>query len=157
MAAATPDSFFGALALPVGDDLTICLLGLLVEGVLAGPDLFERVAGGLTLAPALGGHARSQLEAAHLLGGQRRPRERVVLALDGQVPAEHRELARRRDDCDLHPTARADALIEGAQRPGRLGRCPGGLDEHSASVRATLLGDPPVAGGLTAGLLYARV
>jgi hypothetical protein len=69
------------------------------------------------------------------------------------VPAQHGELARGRHDGDLHPAPCAHALIERPQRAGGLDRDPGGLDEHPAGVRATLLGDPAMGGGLIAGLL----
>jgi hypothetical protein len=60
------------------------------------------------------------------------------------VPAQDGELARGRDDGDLHPAPRAHALIEGAQSARRLDGDPGGLDQHPAGVRAALLGDRSV-------------
>ncbi len=133
------------------------MFGLLVERALALADLPERVASGFAFPSALGGHAGAKLEATQLLGGQRRPRERVVLAVGDKVPAEAGELACSRDDSDLHPAARADSLIERAQRAWCLGRRPCGLDEHPARVRATLFGDPPVRRGLSAGLAHPGV
>jgi hypothetical protein len=114
------------------------------ELALAPADLLERVAGRLALLAAARGHTGAQLERAQLLGGQRRALEGVVLALDDHVPAQHRQLAGRRDDGDLHAAAGADALEEGAQRSRRLCRHPGGLDQHAAGVGVSLLGDPAV-------------
>ena len=102
-------------------------------------------------------HPGAQLELAELLLGQRRARERVVLTALDHRPAQARELAGGRDDRDLHPPTRADALEERAQRTRGLDRDPRGLDQHPASVRASLLGDPPMRRGLTAGLLDPRV
>jgi hypothetical protein len=68
------------------------------------------------------------------------------------VPAQAREFAGGRDDRDLHAAAGAHALEERAQRPRDPGRAPGGLHEHPTRVRATLLGDPPMRGGLISGL-----
>jgi hypothetical protein len=56
------------------------------------------------------------------------------------VPAEHGQLARCRDDRDLHAATGTDAFVEGVQRPGRLRRRPGRVDEHAACVRAAVLG-----------------
>ena len=112
---------------------------------------------GFALLAAAGRHPGAELERAELLLGQRRPAEGVVLVLDDQMPAEHGELAGGRDDRDLHPAARADSLIEGAQRPGGADGDPGRFDEHPAGVRAAVLGDPPVPRRLTARLPDPRV
>ena len=107
--------------------------------------------------PRRAGHAGAELERPELLLGQRRAAERVVLLLDDQVPAEPGELAGGRDDGDLHAPPLADALIERAQRTGGADGDPGGFDEHPAGVRATMLGDPPVARWRPAGLPDAWV
>jgi hypothetical protein len=103
------------------------------------------------------GHTGAELERSQLLLGQGRPGERVVLVFDGQVPAEHGELAGGRDDGDLHPAPGADPVIERAQRPWGADGDPGGFDEHPAGVRAAVLGDPPVTRRRAAGLPHARV
>ena len=59
-----------------------------------------------------------QFEAAHLLLGQRRLREGVVLAAREQAPEQACELAGAGDDRDRVPAARLDALIEAGDRPG---------------------------------------
>ena len=129
----------------VRDELAIRLLGLLGELALTPADFLEVIRGGSAFLAPAGGHSGAELELAELLLGQRWTAERVVFALDDQMPAEHRELAGGRNDRDLHPTAGADPLIERAQWSRRLDRNPRRLDEHPARVRATLLGDPPVA------------
>jgi hypothetical protein len=96
------------------------VFGLLGERALAGPYLLEGVGRGRALLAAARGPSGAQLEAAQLLGGQRRARERVVLAVVDQVPAQYGQLARGRHDRDLHPAAGAHPLIERAQRARRL-------------------------------------
>jgi hypothetical protein len=89
--------------------------------------------------------------ARSLLVGQRGPGEGIVLLADHQVPAQGGQLAGGGDHGDLHAAPGADTLVEGAQRPGDLGRDPGGLDQHAAGVGPALLGDPAVLGWLAAG------
>jgi hypothetical protein len=120
-------------------------------------DVLERVAGRGALAAATGGHAGAELERAQLLVGQRLALERVVLTALEHRPAQHHQLACGGHDRDLGASPGADALIEGAQRTGDLRRDERGFDEHPARVRATVLGDPAVGGGLAAGLLHARI
>ena len=62
--------------------------------------------------------ACGKLEPAQLVALKRRPPEGVVLLVGEQVPEQHAELARRRDERDLGPAPGPQALIEGAQRPG---------------------------------------
>ena len=61
------------------------------------------------------------------------------------------------DDGDLHAASCLDPLVERPQRPGRLGRRPGRLDQHAAGVRRPGLGDPPMAGRCSAGQAHPRV
>jgi len=107
--------------------------------------------------PRREGRPAHSSSARSFLVGQRWAREHVVLVALDHRPAQHRELAGGRDHGDLHPAAGPHAFKEGAQRTRGLDRHPSGLDQHPARVGATLLGDPPVAGGLAARLLDARV
>jgi hypothetical protein len=89
------------------------------ELVLAPAHLLERVGRGLAPLAAARGQAGAQRERAALLLGQRRPREGVVLVLDDELPAQHRELARRRDDRDLHPAPALHAVVSSSCPPTR--------------------------------------
>jgi hypothetical protein len=94
--------------------------------------------------------------ARSLLVGERGPLEGIVLLADDQVPAQGGELAGGGHHGDLHAAAGADAFVEGTQRPGGLGRGPGGLHQHAAGMGAALGGDPAVLGWL-AGVAHPRV
>ena len=83
--------------------------------------------------------AGEQFQPAGLLPCQRWARERVVLILGEQMPAEHDELASDRDRCDLRAAARADALAERLERSGASDRDPRGLDQHRAGLRIPAL------------------
>jgi len=133
------------------------VLGLRGELELATTDLLQRIGAGGSLSTAVRGSTRAQFESAELLRGQRRPGERIVLALAREVPAQAGEFAGGRDDRDLHAAPGAHALEKRPERPRDPGCAPGGFDEHPACVRATLLGDPPVRGGQTAGLAHPGV
>jgi hypothetical protein len=74
-----------------------------------------------------------------------------------QLPTEHREFARDGDDRDLRAAARADALIERAQRARGLDRRPGGLYENVAHGAGSFLGDAPIPRRAEAGLAHACV
>jgi hypothetical protein len=102
-------------------------------------------------------HAGAKLECAQLLVGQGWARECVVLAALEHRPAQADEFAGGRDDRDLHPASGADPFKERAQWPWGAGCGERRFDEHPARVRAALLGDPPVAGWLLAGLPHPRV
>src|SRR5918995_3204547 len=91
------------------------------------------LAGPRPRAPApTGGIAGDQLEPAELVAGERGPPEGVILFAGEQVPAEHAELARRRDERDLRTAPGPQALVEGAQRPRRSDHDPGRLAKHVA-------------------------
>ena len=115
------------LGLPAGDELAVGSFGLLGERPLAPADLLEGIGGSRALLPAPGRHAGAQLQRPQLLVGQRRTGEGVVLLADHQVPAQRGELAGGGHHGDLHAAPGADAFVEGTQRPGGLGRGPGGL------------------------------
>ncbi len=68
-----------------------------------------------------------------LLPRQRWARERAVLVLAEQVPAQHDELARDRDGGDLGAAAGTDALTERSEWAGAADRDPRSLDQHQAS------------------------
>ena len=87
-----------------------------------------------------------QFHARTLVGDQGRPRPEVVRLLGQQVPAQHGELARHGHGGDLMAAPGADAHEEGVQRPRRLGRRPGRLDQHGAGVAAADLADAAVMG-----------
>ena len=73
------------------------------------------------------------------------------------MPGDHCKLARDGDGGDVRSAPSGDPLVEGAQRTGRAGRVPGGLDEHVAGLAGTLFGDSPVPGRFGAGLVHPRV
>ena len=73
------------------------------------------------------------------------------------MPAQHRELAGNGDGGDLMTPPRPDAHEEGVQRPGRLGRRPGGLDQHGAGMAAADLADAAVLGSAEPRLAHPRV
>ena len=74
--------FRRAVGLPVGDELSVCVFGLLGELEFALADLGEVVRGGAALLAVTGWHAGAELELAELLRRERRSGERVVLVLD---------------------------------------------------------------------------
>jgi hypothetical protein len=100
--------------------------------------------------PARG--AGGELEAAHLLFGQRRLGVGVILAAREQAPEQARELARRGDDGDRVPALGLDALIEGGDRAGLADGRPARLDERVTRAARSLPGDVAVVGGSGAGL-----
>ena len=104
-----------------------------------------------------GAGRRRQLEAAHLLGRQRRLGERVVLAAGEQAPEQAGELARRGDDRDRVPALGLDARVERGDRAGLADGRPARLDERVPGAVGALLGDVAVVGGPGAGLADARV
>src|SRR5215204_6405057 len=148
-------TIFLRLRLPVLDEPAVGLLEPL--GELALVELLA-LAGGRARALAsprrIAGH---RLEPAQLVPGQRWPPAGVVLLACEQLPEQHAELAPRGDERDLGPAPRPQALIEGAQRARRAHRDPGGLAEHVACCRGTLLRDPPVARRLIARLAHPRI
>jgi len=73
------------------------------------------------------------------------------------MPAQHRQLASGGHHRDLEPPPRPDSLIERPQRPGRLARHPGGLDQHAAGIGPALLRDVAVHRREVAGLADLRV
>src|SRR5512133_2553475 len=85
--------------------------------------------------------AGGELEAAHLLGGQRRLGEGVVLAAGRQAPERTRALACGGDDGDRVTAALPDALIAAADRAGLADGRPARLDERVAGAAGALLGD----------------
>jgi hypothetical protein len=105
---------------------------------VGGLGLFGELAFGLALAltarcrvaPAF--VAGGVLELAQLFACQRRLGVGVVLAAGEQAPERAGELAGAGDDGDLVTAARADALVEGAQRAGLPDRAPACLDERPA-------------------------
>jgi hypothetical protein len=62
--------------------------------------------------------AGGELEAPHLLGGQRRLGKGVVLAAGQQAPEQAGELARCGDDRDRVTALGFDARVEGGDRTG---------------------------------------
>ena len=108
----------------------------------------QRVVGRPDVAAALVARgAGGELEAAHLLLGQRRLREGVVLAADQQAPAQPRQLACAGDDGDRVTAMRPHALIEAGDRSGLAHGRPARLDERVARAAGALLGDVAVGGG----------
>src|SRR5215210_7081734 len=87
--------------------------------------------------PARG--ARGELEAAHLLGRQRRLRERVVLAAGEQTPEQTRELARGGDDRDRVAALGLDARVEGGDRAGLADGRPARLNKRVPGTVGALL------------------
>src|SRR5215211_6367576 len=93
--------------------------------------LAHRLVGGPVAAAALPApSAGLELEAAHLLLGQRGLREGVVLAAREQTPKQTRQLACAGDDRDRVSATRLDALIEAGDRAGLAHRRPARLNEH---------------------------
>ena len=84
---------------------------------LALADVLERIGGGGAFAALAGRHAGAELQRPAFLVSQRRAREGIVLAAFDHRPAQAHQLARGRDDRDLHASTRADALKERPQRP----------------------------------------
>src|SRR5215218_768520 len=110
--------------------------------------LAHRLVGGPDAAatlPALS--AGLELEAAHLLLGQRGLREGVILAAREQAPEQARQLACAGDDRDRVSATRPDALIEAGDRAGLAHRRPARLDERVTGADRALLGDVAVGGG----------
>ncbi len=77
----------------------------------------------------------------------------------GAGAEDDRELARDGDCGDMVAASTSDpASKKDRDRvPGSTHGLPGGLCQHGARVRPTLLGDPPVPGHPLAGLMHARV
>ena len=114
---------------PVVDRAAVGGFGLQGERALGVADVVVASAGArANLSFARRGAGR-ELELADLATRQRRLPEGVVLLAREQTPEQAGELARRGDRGDLGAAARADALIEGAQRAGRADGDPRGLDE----------------------------
>jgi len=70
---------------------------------------------------------------------------------------QYRELAGNGDGGNLMTPPRPNPYEKGVQRPGRLGRRPGGLDQHGAGMAAADLADAAVVGGTEPRLMHARV
>ena len=98
-----------------------------------------------------------KLHRAGLVGDQRRAGPLIILALRQQMPAEHAELASHGHRGDLMAAPGADAHEKSMQWTGRLGRCPGRLDQHGARVTAADLADATVMGGSQSRLPHPRV
>src|SRR5215208_7166313 len=114
--------------LPVFDRAFVGALSLQGELALG---LAHRLVGRPDAAPALElGGAGLQLEATHLLLGQRGLREGVVLAAREQAPEQARQLACAGDDRDRVSATRLHALIEAGDRAGLAHRRPARLNEH---------------------------
>ena len=103
-------------------------------------------------APAVSSSRRS------FLARQRGLAEGVVLLAGEQAPEQAGELARGGDDRDLVAAAGADALVEGAQRPGLRGpRSSSASTSACRTAAEPCLEMRPWRGGRVAGLADARV
>src|SRR3954470_2028229 len=139
--------------LPVGDEAAVGDLGLFGEFALAGAfgALAVGVLGGEVSSSGSACGAGAQFDRAELLAGQRGALEGVVLLAGEEVPEEHGEFARNRDDRDLAAATNANALVEGAHRSRRVHGDVRGFGEHVADLSGALLGDPSLRRGAAAG------
>src|ERR1700758_4336903 len=73
------------------------------------------------------------------------------------MPAEDGEFARHRDRRDLMAATGADTQKERAQRARRVGRGPGGLDQHGPGMRTPPLADTTMLSQAETGLPHSWV
>jgi len=85
-----------------------------------------------------------ELEITQLSGVQCWTRPEVVLVLCQQTPDQDGELACRRDGSHVLPAPALHAQKETAQRARGARRRLARLDQHTPTVAAALLSDPPV-------------
>ena len=143
--------------IPASHEPRIGCLGLLDPAPLLLAMALEVIGVGGPFLSAGSPVSRFELEITQLPGMQGRTRPQIALALAQQMPEQNRELARRCNRRNVLPASGADPQEEGPQGT-RCSRChPRCLDEHAASVAATLLGYPPVIGRPRTGLPYTGV
>ena len=81
----------------------------------------------------------------------------IVLPFGEHVPDEHRQLSGGRNSRHLPPTLGADAVKECAEWSWTCRQSPRGLNKHSPSVAASLMGDVSMECGMIARLVNRRI
>ena len=129
---------------PTIDEARVVAFGLLNQRQFLVAQRLDVIGvGGSALIAFLLRKSRLELQSAHLVGDERRPRPQVVLFFRQHMPAQNRKLARARHRSDLMPPPCPDAHEEGMQRSGRHSRGPSRLDDQArAWLRPTLLMRP---------------
>jgi hypothetical protein len=154
---AAPVRALGPRGVPAADQTLVCLLGLFAATPLPLADRGQVVRVSRAPLATAGRMPGTEFEVTDLLGVQRRTDPGIVFLAPQQMPDDHRQLARGRDGSDVLATTRADPQEEGAQRPRRPCRRPGGLNQHATSMATALFGDPAVVDRSWSRLPDARV